>query len=94
MDERSPDKVNWLKVAELDDLGEFPFVVGEQDLFAEIGQAGGRRRGGRIVLRAGAKAEAQTPQPASTRFRIIRALEMLWTKRDSNPPRKHGNIPL
>lgn len=33
-------------------------------------------------------------EPASTRFRIIRALEMLWTKRDSNPPRKHGNIPL
>jgi acetyl-CoA carboxylase carboxyltransferase component len=33
-------------------------------------------------------------EPAQTRFRLIRSLEMLATKRDSNPPRKHGNIPL
>ncbi|MBN1326414.1 MAG: acyl-CoA carboxylase subunit beta, partial [Candidatus Cloacimonetes bacterium] len=33
-------------------------------------------------------------EPASTRFRIVRALEMLASKKDSNPPRKHGNIPL
>ncbi len=33
-------------------------------------------------------------EPAFTRFRIIRALEMLATKKDTNPPRKHGNIPL
>ncbi|MCB2156709.1 acyl-CoA carboxylase subunit beta [bacterium] len=33
-------------------------------------------------------------EPSNTRFRVIRALEMLVTKRDSNPPRKHGNIPL
>ncbi len=33
-------------------------------------------------------------EPTSTRFRLIRALEMLSTKRDSNPPKKHGNIPL
>jgi propionyl-CoA carboxylase beta chain len=32
--------------------------------------------------------------PADTRPRIINALEMLRTKRDSNPPKKHGNIPL
>jgi len=32
--------------------------------------------------------------PSSTRFRIIRSLEMLATKKDTNPPRKHGNIPL
>ncbi|HOT00796.1 MAG TPA: acyl-CoA carboxylase subunit beta [Acidobacteriota bacterium] len=32
--------------------------------------------------------------PASTRFRIVKALEMLSTKRDTNLPRKHGNIPL
>ncbi|MBU0993909.1 MAG: methylmalonyl-CoA carboxyltransferase [Proteobacteria bacterium] len=32
--------------------------------------------------------------PADTRPRIIRALEMLKTKRDTNPPKKHGNIPL
>lgn len=33
-------------------------------------------------------------EPSQTRFRIIRALEMLATKRGSNPPKKHGNIPL
>ena len=33
-------------------------------------------------------------QPGETRIRIIRALEMLYTKEDSNPPKKHGNIPL
>ena len=32
--------------------------------------------------------------PSKTRFRLIRSLEILSTKRDSNPPRKHGNIPL
>lgn len=33
-------------------------------------------------------------EPAYTRKRIIEALEALKNKRDSNPPRKHGNIPL
>ncbi|MCD4783462.1 MAG: acyl-CoA carboxylase subunit beta [Candidatus Eremiobacteraeota bacterium] len=33
-------------------------------------------------------------EPRRTRFRIIRGLEMLATKKDTNPPRKHGNIPL
>ena len=33
-------------------------------------------------------------QPSRTRFRIIRALIMLKNKRDANPPKKHGNIPL
>jgi acetyl-CoA carboxylase carboxyltransferase component len=32
--------------------------------------------------------------PAVTRFRIGKALEMLAGKRDANPARKHGNIPL
>ena len=32
--------------------------------------------------------------PKETRIRLIRALEMLHNKRDSNPPKKHGNIPL
>ena len=32
--------------------------------------------------------------PRDTRFKIFRALEVLSNKRDSNPPRKHGNIPL
>ena len=33
-------------------------------------------------------------EPRNTRFRIIRALQSLSTKRDSNPPKKHSNIPL
>jgi propionyl-CoA carboxylase beta chain len=32
--------------------------------------------------------------PAESRPRIIQALRMLRTKRDTNPPKKHGNIPL
>jgi propionyl-CoA carboxylase beta chain len=33
-------------------------------------------------------------QPRETRPRLIRALEMLRTKREGMPPKKHGNIPL
>lgn len=32
--------------------------------------------------------------PSETRPKLIRALEILETKVDSNPPKKHGNIPL
>ncbi len=32
--------------------------------------------------------------PRDTRPRLISALEMLRNKRDENPPKKHGNIPL
>ena len=32
--------------------------------------------------------------PAETRIRIAQALAMLANKRDTNPPKKHGNIPL
>jgi propionyl-CoA carboxylase beta chain len=32
--------------------------------------------------------------PRQTRRKIVRALEMTQNKRESNPPRKHGNIPL
>ncbi len=33
-------------------------------------------------------------EPSVTRPKLIRALEMAANKRDRNPPRKHGNIPL
>ena len=33
-------------------------------------------------------------EPGQTRPRLINALEMLQNKRDENPPKKHGNIPL
>lgn len=32
--------------------------------------------------------------PRETRLKIIRSLEMLKDKREKNPPKKHGNIPL
>jgi len=33
-------------------------------------------------------------EPKETRPRLIKSLSMLSTKKDSNPPKKHGNIPL
>jgi len=33
-------------------------------------------------------------EPRNTRFRVIRALQSLATKRGSNPPKKHSNLPL
>jgi len=33
-------------------------------------------------------------EPRNTRFRIIRSLRTLATKKDTNPPKKHSNIPL
>jgi propionyl-CoA carboxylase beta chain len=33
-------------------------------------------------------------EPRDTRARLCAALEMTHTKRDANPPKKHGNIPL
>ena len=32
--------------------------------------------------------------PRQTRYKIIQALEMTQTKSKTNPPKKHGNIPL
>jgi hypothetical protein len=41
------------------------------------------------------EAPAADAIPASdTRPRVITALRMLETKSDTNPPKKHGNIPL
>jgi acetyl-CoA carboxylase carboxyltransferase component len=33
-------------------------------------------------------------EPKQTRPKLIHALELLENKRDTNPPKKHGNIPL
>ncbi len=33
-------------------------------------------------------------EPSCTRPKLIRALKLLANKRDTNPPKKHGNIPL
>jgi propionyl-CoA carboxylase beta chain len=33
-------------------------------------------------------------EPSQTRPKLIRALRLLENKRETNPPKKHGNIPL
>jgi acetyl-CoA carboxylase carboxyltransferase component len=33
-------------------------------------------------------------EPRNTRFRVIRALQQLQTKKQQNPPKKHDNLPL
>jgi len=33
-------------------------------------------------------------EPRNTRFRVIKALQSISTKKDQNPPKKHSNIPL
>jgi len=33
-------------------------------------------------------------EPRNTRFRVIRALQMLQSKKDAMPPKKHSNLPL
>ncbi|MFA7361589.1 MAG: acyl-CoA carboxylase subunit beta [Candidatus Kapaibacterium sp.] len=33
-------------------------------------------------------------EPRNTRFRIIKALQSLVTKKETNPPKKHSNLPL
>jgi propionyl-CoA carboxylase beta chain len=33
-------------------------------------------------------------RPSQTRSKLIKALALLENKRDTNPPKKHGNIPL
>ncbi len=33
-------------------------------------------------------------EPSQTRSKLIRAISLLQNKRDTNPPKKHGNIPL
>lgn len=32
--------------------------------------------------------------PRNTRFKLVQALEMAHNKNKSNPPKKHGNMPL
>jgi acetyl-CoA carboxylase carboxyltransferase component len=33
-------------------------------------------------------------EPSETRARLINALQVFQNKRDENPPKKHGNMPL
>ena len=59
----------------------------------------GRRRAlgvlsGAVATAAVAAGTATVIRPRDTRRRLIAALKNLENKRDKNPPKKHGNIPL
>ena len=45
-------------------------------------------------IAAGAGFLDEVIRPRETRKKLITALRNLETKRDKNPPKKHGNIPL
>ncbi len=53
-----------------------------------------RERFANPYVAAGAGFIDNVIEPRETRPRLINALEMLQNKRDSLPPKKHGNIPL
>ena len=44
--------------------------------------------------RRSAATSTTSSSPSETRRRLVSALETCSTKRDQNPPRKHGNLPL
>jgi len=52
------------------------------------------RRSGEITQILGYHFGDEVIHPRQTRPRLIAALAGLETKRDRNPPKKHGNIPL
>src|SRR6266545_4448392 len=50
--------------------------------------------GGAYDVMSSKPLRADVIEPQTTRPRLIQALEMCVTKRETRPPRKHGNIPL
>lgn len=65
---------------------------------AQIGAGGAGARGGQATGSAYEAAAAglldDVIEPAATRPRLVAALEACASKRESRPPKKHGNIPL
>ena len=54
-------------------------------------------RGDAVAAEAGntmVRTDGRNRRAAETRRKIIAGLQMTRTKRDKNPPKKHGNIPL
>ena len=47
-----------------------------------------------LAAKALRQAEGDVIEASQTRPYLIRALELLRTKQDSNPSKKHGNLPL
>ncbi len=70
------------EIAENDDAYRLSKVLEFQDKFANPYVAAERGYIDEII------------EPKYTRPKLIRALSLLQNKRDTNPPKKHGNIPL
>jgi propionyl-CoA carboxylase beta chain len=71
-----------IKEAKDPDAAKAKFVAEYTDLFANPFEAAAYGYVDEVI------------DPSETRARIINGLEMLQNKVDSNPPKKHGNIPL
>ncbi len=71
-------------------------LAASEDLEAEKARlvAEYRRKFANPYIAAGRGFVDDIIEPKETRPRLISALEMLRNKRDTNPPKKHGNIPL
>ena len=68
---------------------------GERPRGAARGEGGGVPREVREPLRGRDRGFVdEVIEPRQTRRKIIAGLDMTRTKRDKNPPKKHGNIPL
>ena len=83
----SKDVVNEKTIKAIEDPAEKKAFIAEKeaeykDLFASPYQAANRGYIDDVI------------EPRNTRARIIRAFEMLQTKRLTNPLKKHSNIPL
>ena len=70
----------------LPDIGE---GVAEAELVAKY-----RERFNNPYIAAGLGYVDDVIMPRDTRSALIRALELCGRKRDANPAKKHGNIPL
>lgn len=79
--------LNSKKIAEIEDPAEREEFVkkGEDDYKAKFANPYNAARYGFID---------DVIEPRNTRFRVIRALQALSTKKDSNPAKKHSNLPL
>ena len=79
--------VNILYKRELDAAADAAAVRGEK--VAEF-----RAKFANPYIAAGRGFIDEVIQPRETRRKLITALKNLDSKRDKNPPKKHGNIPL
>jgi propionyl-CoA carboxylase beta chain len=69
-------------------------AAGNPDAFRAEKTAEFREKFANPFVAAGRGFVDEVIEPRATRRKLIRGLALLATKRDTNPPRKHGNLPL